>query len=173
MPTHKVFLNGPLGGGKTETIKSVSDLPLVSVLKKLAVTQTAVSLDYGRVHIDSRMIYLYAPAQGTLEDREWLSVANQTDGLVYVVDGATTELRAALTLFEDLVSVWHGPTVVGINGVGRSDYSERVYSRFTESFGSEFAIVPYSAVRKTSSFSLFRIVADLFDAKDLASQTGD
>jgi uncharacterized protein len=155
---YKFFLNGPLGSGKTEAIKAVSDLPLISALKKVALTQNEISLDYGRVHVDSDMCYLYAPAEGSLNGRDWLGLCQEMDGLIFIVDGSAESLAPAYDLFTELLKDWIGATVVGVNDIAGLDQADDAYAELAKSFGASFPVYPFNALVRPSVLALIRVM---------------
>ena len=158
MAVYKFFINGPLGSGKTEAIKAVSDLPLISALKKVALTQHEVSLDYGRVHVDSDMCYLYAPADGWLNGDDWAGLCREMDGLMFVVDGSADDLGPAYELFDHLLTDWDGPTIVAVNDIARSEQSDESYTQLVAKLGAVHAIFPFNALVRTSVLALVRAI---------------
>jgi signal recognition particle receptor subunit beta len=165
MAVYKLLLNGPPDSGKTETIKAVSDLPLVSVLKKIARTQNAINLDYGRVHVSSDMCYLYASAVGSLQGPDWEGLAKEMDGLLYVVDGSKVNLSVAYELLFDLMSSWSGPIIIGVNGVNKAEYSEETYSEMVKTFGTSLMVYPYNALARNSVLTLIEAAISLMSVK--------
>jgi signal recognition particle receptor subunit beta len=160
MAVYKMYLGGLISSGKTATIKAVSDLPLVSVLKKIALTQRAVPLDYGRVYIKPDMCYFYASASGVLGGSDWHGLSEEMDCLLYIVDGTIDDVHSAADSLLSLMSTWPGPTVVGVNGVDRPEYVESVYHALAGIFGSSCVVYPYSAHSRTSVFDLVKIAID-------------
>lgn len=154
MSVYKVYVAGLVGSGKTSMIKAVSDLPLVSVLKKIALTQHAIPLDYGRVYIEPDMCYFYAAASGTLRSDDWIGLSHEMTGMIYIVDGATDHPQNALALLLDLMRCWQGPVVVGVNGVDRSRYSNATFRAFEQAFGMTCPIFPFTAQNRNSSLLL-------------------
>lgn len=157
MSSPKVFLNGPAGGGKTETIKAVSDLPLVSVLKKIAKTQNEIALDYGRVYLDGHMVYLYAPALGTLVGQDWTGLSGEMDALLYIIDGSVATVGTSHELLDELRVTWSGPIVIGINSTADPEPSDDVYSELAKRYDS-CPVYPYNAISRNSVLSLVGLV---------------
>lgn len=156
MAVYKFFINGPLASGKTEAIKAVSDLPLISALKKVALTQNEINLDYGRVHVDSDMCYLYAPVAGGLNGRDWVGLCGEMDGLMFIVDGSAGTLASAYDLFDRLHKDWAGATVVGVNDIRQSDVSDDAYTEIVKRLGASCPVFPFNALVRPSVLALVR-----------------
>lgn len=84
--TLKIFIAGLSGSGKTEFIKTVSDLPLVSVEKKIVSTDKFIPMDYGRVPINKNMLYMYAPTGNVEYEFLWDSLHVEMHGLILLID---------------------------------------------------------------------------------------
>jgi signal recognition particle receptor subunit beta len=163
MAVYKIFVHGPPEAGKTETIKAVSDLPLVSAAKKIPLTQNTITLDYGRVHIRPHMCYLYGPAGELIKGQNWLGIAKEMDALLYVVDGTSKTLGPAYELLESLTDSWSSPVLVGVNGIGRSDYSEDSYLEVVSVLGASYAVYPFDAIVRSSALTVVRAVIAILD----------
>ena len=63
--TYKVVVTGPFNVGKTEFVRTISDIPIVSTERRitdhLASTkeETTVAMDYGHVRLGDDMFHLY------------------------------------------------------------------------------------------------------------------
>lgn len=151
MPTIKVFIAGLTGSGKTELIKTISDLPLVSVEKKIVSNETIVPMDYGRINMDRNMIYFYAPVEEIRFDFLWESLADEMHGALLLVDSADRELFpevAKLTeVFEATPSI---PCLIVANKADLMSAAPVEEIRNAIDVSDRFGVMPCVATRKSS-----------------------
>ncbi|HDD24157.1 MAG TPA: GTP-binding protein [Chloroflexi bacterium] len=89
---YKVVITGPFGVGKTEFVRSISDIPIVMTEKRITnelaavKEETTVAMDYGQVRIGDDLFHLYGtPGQPRFEFM-WDILAKEMDGFVLLVD---------------------------------------------------------------------------------------
>lgn len=107
--TLKIFVAGLQGSGKTEFIKTISDLPLVSVEKKIVSNGKLVQMDYGRVAINRNMLYMYAPVSETDYSFLWESLHLEMHGSIILFDATDRarfkEVAELLGIFQKTLGV--------------------------------------------------------------------
>lgn len=95
--TLKVVVTGPFSAGKTELIKSVSEIDVITTERKLTQEsqpgkeETTVALDYGRTTLEGTVIQLFGTPGQPRFDFMWEILAKEMDGFVVVVDSADPE----------------------------------------------------------------------------------
>lgn len=162
MPTLKVLLMGLPGAGKTEFIKSVSDLPLVSVQKKIVSTEELVDMDYGRVHIDRNMVYLYAPVSDSRFNFFWESLHEEMHGFILLVDASKSEeIERSAALLKFLTNISDCPHVTAFTKVDLRAESS-VNALHTDAFGPPQMVVSCICTRKTSARGVIQTLLDCF-----------
>ncbi|RMF26497.1 MAG: GTP-binding protein [Chloroflexi bacterium] len=92
MATRKIVVTGPFNAGKTEFIKSVSEIEVVSTERKITTedahikAETTVAMDFGRLTLGGNVLHLFGtPGQPRFEFM-WEILAKEMDGFVVLVD---------------------------------------------------------------------------------------
>lgn len=151
MPTLKVFVAGLPGSGKTETIKSASDLPLVSVEKKILGTSEIHVMDYGRVYLPPIMLYFYANTHGEPPSGVWPRLRLEMQGLLFLYDGTEPDQSArAHKEFSACVSDYTGAVVIGVSKVDDPRFANEIYDSAVEAAGARCAVLPYASLQRDS-----------------------
>ena len=77
MSNYKIVVTGPFNSGKTEFIKTISDIEVVSTERKITTedrgikAETTVAMDYGRAKLDDDTLYLYGTPGQTRFNFMW------------------------------------------------------------------------------------------------------
>jgi len=93
MNTYKVVVTGPFNAGKTEFVRTASDIEIVSTERiitdaaaKEGKTATTVALDYGHVKVGDALLHLYGtPGQERFKFM-WNILSSSSDAFILVVD---------------------------------------------------------------------------------------
>ena len=123
MQTVKMVVTGPFNAGKTEFIRGVSEIDVVSTERKITdVTsrvkrETTVAMDFGRITIDEDLVlYLFGTPGQKRFDFMWEILSEGTLGFVVLVDSVRPEtfreVRRILDIFRSYAAV---PYVVAAN----------------------------------------------------------
>jgi hypothetical protein len=97
MGTYKVVVTGPFNVGKTEFVRTVSDIPIVSTERRItdelqtAKEQTTVAMDYGQVRVSGDLFHLYGTPGQPRFDFMWDILAKEMDAFVMLVDSSDRE----------------------------------------------------------------------------------
>ncbi len=90
--TLKVVVTGPFGAGKTEFIRAVSEIDIVTTERKLTTrekqikAETTVAMDFGRLTLGRSVLHLFGtPGQPRFEFM-WDILAKEMHGFVILVD---------------------------------------------------------------------------------------
>lgn len=92
MASFKVVVTGPFNSGKTQFIKTISDIPIVSTEKKITTedrgikAQTTVAMDYGRTQLDGDTLYLYGTPGQVRFDFMWEILSEEMNAYILLVD---------------------------------------------------------------------------------------
>jgi len=124
MQTVKMVITGPFSSGKTEFIRSISEIEVVSTERDLRnpaeqeiKDQTTVALDFGRITVDDDLVlYLFGTPGQRRFDFMWEILAEGMLGFVVVVDSARPEtFREAKSILETFRAYAPTPYVVAAN----------------------------------------------------------
>ena len=123
MHRQKVVVTGPFNSGKTQFIRTVSEIDVVSTEKKVTLPEhaaikgeTTVAMDFGRVTLGDRKIYLFGTPGQQQFDFMWEVLTENMLGFIVVVDSTDhkrfKEAREIIKFFKDILEE---PFVVAAN----------------------------------------------------------
>jgi uncharacterized protein len=124
MQTVKMVVTGPFSAGKTEFIRSVSEIDVVSTEKKVSSGQertikeaTTVAMDFGRITVDEDLVlYLFGTPGQRRFDFMWEILSEGMLGFVVMVDSTRPEtFREARSILETFRAYAPTPYVVAAN----------------------------------------------------------
>ena len=123
MQTVKMVITGPFSAGKTEFIRSVSEIDVVSTEKKISSEQerikdtTTVAMDFGRISIDKDLVlYLFGTPGQKRFDFMWEILSEGMLGFIVMVDSSRPEtFREARSILETFRAYAPTPYVVAAN----------------------------------------------------------
>ncbi|MBN1562777.1 MAG: ATP/GTP-binding protein [Anaerolineae bacterium] len=125
MQTVKMVITGPFSAGKTEFIRSISEIDVVTTDEKIAAgsaefetkEQTTVAMDFGRITVDDDLVlYLFGTPGQRRFDFMWEILAEGMLGFVVMVDSAKPEtFREAKSILETFRAYAPTPYVVAAN----------------------------------------------------------
>ena len=119
----KVVVTGPFNSGKTQFIKTISEIDVVSTEKKVTLPEyaavkgeTTVAMDFGRVTLGDKKIYLFGTPGQQQFDFMWEVLTENMLGFIVVVDSTDPkrfkEAREIIKFFKDILEE---PFVVAAN----------------------------------------------------------
>jgi hypothetical protein len=125
MQTVKMVITGPFSSGKTEFIKSISEIEVVSTEKGISEDTlesrvkeaTTVAMDFGRITVDDDLVlYLFGTPGQRRFDFMWEILAEGMLGFVVMVDSSKPEtFREAKSILETFRAYAPTPYVVAAN----------------------------------------------------------
>jgi uncharacterized protein len=125
MQTVKMVITGPYASGKTEFIKSISEIDVVSTEAKTSDNTaeaavkdaTTVAMDFGRITVDDDLVlYLFGTPGQRRFDFMWEILAEGMLGFVVMVDSTKPEtFREAKSILETFRAYAPTPYVVAAN----------------------------------------------------------
>lgn len=129
MQTVKMVVTGPFNSGKTEFIRSVSEIDVVSTERKISSDVervkefTTVAMDFGRITIDQDLVlYLFGTPGQKRFDFMWEILSEGMLGFVVMVDSTRPEtFREARIILETFRAYAPTPYVVTANKQDRDD----------------------------------------------------
>ncbi len=92
MATVKVVITGPFNVGKTEFIRTISDIPIVTTERRITdelqaiKDETTVAMDYGQVKLGDDMFHLYGTPGQPRFDFMWEVLSKEMHAFLVLVD---------------------------------------------------------------------------------------
>ena len=129
MQTVKIVVTGPFSSGKTEFIRSVSEIDVVSTERKISTDAekiketTTVAMDFGRITVDEDLVlYLFGTPGQRRFDFMWEILSEGMLGFIVMVDSTRPEtFREARSILETFRAYAPTPYVVAANKQDRPD----------------------------------------------------
>lgn len=123
MQAVKMVVTGPFAAGKTEFIRTISEIDVVSTERKISSPaervkdQTTVAMDFGRITIDDDLVlYLFGTPGQKRFDFMWEILSEGMLGFIVVVDSARPEtFREARSILDTFRGYAATPYVVAAN----------------------------------------------------------
>lgn len=123
MQTVKMVVTGPFNAGKTEFIRSVSEIDVVSTERRISTDaervkdQTTVAMDFGRITVDDNLVlYLFGTPGQRRFDFMWEILSEGMLGFIVMVDSTRPEtFREARNILETFRAYAPTPYVVAAN----------------------------------------------------------
>jgi len=129
MQTVKMVITGPFNAGKTEFIRSVSEIDVVSTERKITAEverikdTTTVAMDFGRITVDQDLVlYLFGTPGQKRFDFMWEILSEGMLGFIVMVDSSRPEtFREARSILETFRAYAPTPYVVAANKQDKGD----------------------------------------------------
>ena len=123
MQTVKMVVTGPFNAGKTEFIRSISEIDVVSTERKISSDyervkeSTTVAMDFGRITVDDDLVlYLFGTPGQKRFDFMWEILSEGMLGFVVMVDRVRPEtFREARTILDTFRGYSATPFVIAAN----------------------------------------------------------
>ncbi|HDQ72723.1 MAG TPA: GTP-binding protein [Chloroflexi bacterium] len=106
---YKVVVTGPFNVGKTEFIRTISDIPIVSTEKRITdhhaavKEETTVAMDYGHVRVGKNLLHLYGTPGQARFDFMWDILSKEMQAFILLIDSAN---RASLMEARQLIRIF-------------------------------------------------------------------
>jgi len=124
MQTVKMVITGPFSAGKTEFIRTISEIDVVSTERKISLDaersqkdQTTVAMDFGRITVDDDLVlYLFGTPGQKRFDFMWEILSEGMLGFIVIVDSARPEtFREARSILDTFRGYAETPYVIAAN----------------------------------------------------------
>jgi small GTP-binding protein len=124
MQTVKMVITGPFSSGKTEFIRAISEIDVVTTDREITSAAereekdlTTVAMDFGRITVDDDLVlYLFGTPGQRRFDFMWEILAEGMLGFIVMVDSAKPEtFREAKSILETFRAYAPTPYVVAAN----------------------------------------------------------
>ncbi len=99
--TYKVIVSGAFNSGKSEFVRTASEIPVVSTERRITddkaqvKAETTVAMDYGQVTIGGALLHLFGTPGQTRFDFMRDILSQEADGLLILIDSTN---RSSLTI---------------------------------------------------------------------------
>jgi hypothetical protein len=164
----KVVVTGTFNSGKTQFIKTISDIPIVSTEKRITTedrgikAETTVAMDYGRVLIDGDMLYLYGTPGQIRFDFMWEILSEEMDAYILLVDSTDVySFPEALEVSERFRSLGHVPYIIVANKTDMEHAARLGEVRRGTNAPSDITVMPCVATQKSSVRQVLLQVLDI------------
>lgn len=130
MQTVKMVITGPFSSGKTEFIKTISEIDVVSTERKITSDaerikkETTVAMDFGRITVDEDLVlYLFGTPGQKRFDFMWEILSEGMLGFIVLVDSVRPETFREARRILDVFSGYGAstPYIVAANKQDLSD----------------------------------------------------
>lgn len=156
MQTVKMVVTGPFSAGKTEFIRSVSEIDVVRTERKITSAaekikeSTTVAMDFGRITIDKDLVlYLFGTPGQRRFDFMWEILSEGMLGFVVLVDSARPEtFQEAKRILDTFRNYAPTPYVVAANKQDHPDAWEPEDLRIALRVDPRIKLLPCVAIDK-------------------------
>ncbi len=182
MPTQtvKIVVTGPFNSGKTEFIRSVSEIDVVSTEKKITAEaekikeSTTVAMDFGRITVDDDLVlFLFGTPGQKRFDFMWEILSEGMLGFIVMVDSSRPEtFKEARNILETFHAYAPTPYLVAANKQDSIDAWDVEDMRVALRLDPSVKILPCIAKQKSSVKTvLLELLYGILEEMD-AAQSG-
>ncbi len=158
MQTVKMVVTGPFSAGKTQFIRSISEIDVVSTERKISSEservkdETTVAMDFGRITVDEDLVlYLFGTPGQKRFDFMWEILSEGMLGFVVLIDSARPEtFREAKRILEVFRGYAPTPYVVAANKQDHEDAWSPEDLRIALKIDRKIKVLPLVATEKES-----------------------
>jgi small GTP-binding protein len=156
MQTVKMVITGPFSAGKTEFIRTVSEIDVVSTERKISSEAervkeaTTVAMDFGRITVDKDLVlYLFGTPGQRRFDFMWEILSEGMLGFIVLIDSVRSEtFREAKHILEMFRTYAPTPYVVAANKQDLPDAWTPEDLRIALKIDSDIKVLPCVATEK-------------------------
>jgi small GTP-binding protein len=158
LQTVKMVITGPFSSGKTQFIRSISEIEVVATERKVSSEaekikeSTTVAMDFGRITIDKELVlFLFGTPGQRRFDFMWEILSEGMLGFVVMVDSSRPEtFREAKSILEIFRAYAPTPYVVAANKQDHPDAWSVDDMRIALRLDPAIKLLPCVATRKES-----------------------
>ncbi len=179
MQTVKMVVTGPYSAGKTQFIRSISEIDVVATERKVTAQserikkETTVAMDFGRITIDDDLVlYLFGTPGQRRFDFMWEILTEGMLGFVVLIDSVRPEtFREAKNILEVFRGYAETPYIVAANKQDLPDAWTPEDLRIALKIDKDIKVLPCIATDKESVKEvllelLYSILEDLEDLEE-------
>ncbi len=159
MQAVKIIVTGPFASGKTQFIRTISEIEVVSTERRISTAaeraikdQTTVAMDFGRITIDKDLVlYLFGTPGQRRFDFMWEILAEGMLGFIVMVDSTRPEtFREARNILDTFRRYAQTPFVVAANKQDLEDAWDPEDLRIALRLDGRVKVLPCVATRRDS-----------------------
>jgi formylglycine-generating enzyme required for sulfatase activity/Ser/Thr protein kinase RdoA (MazF antagonist)/signal recognition particle receptor subunit beta len=154
----KILVLGTPNSGRTEFVRSVSDLPLVKIHKKDFSSDEQIPMDYGRRYYTDSMYYFYAPLNA--DDSNLDRFHEEMHGVIFIFSGCIDHSHINIENLSSMLKLCKDRKIPILVAVSGSDLTEFSLNRYDIKTLQDFGVTvsPFSAVERSSCTLLLDIL---------------
>lgn len=158
MQTVKMVVTGPFSAGKTQFIRTISEIDVVSTERKLSSDaerikeETTVAMDFGRITVDDELVlYLFGTPGQRRFDFMWEILSEGMLGFIVLIDSVRPEtFREAKHILEIFRGYAQTPYIVAANKQDMIDAWSPEDLRIALKIDRDIKVLPCVATDKES-----------------------
>ena len=171
MQTVKMVVTGPFNAGKTEFIRSVSEIEVVSTERSIRSEErlketTTVAMDFGRITVDEDLVlFLFGTPGQKRFDFMWEILSQGMLGFIVMVDSTRPEtFREARLILDTFRAYAPTPYVISANKQDREDAWDPADIRIALRLDPKVKLLPCVATnRETVKNVLLELLYSILD----------
>jgi small GTP-binding protein len=171
--SYKVVVTGTFNSGKTQFIKSISDIPVVATEKAVTTedrtikAETTVAMDYGRVTLDGDTVFLFGTPGQTRFDFMRDILQKEMQAFIVLVDSADPpSFPEAAVIIEQFLAFANVPYLVVANKSDLPDAAKLSEVQRGTRLAESVTIIPCNALQKSSVRQVLREVLEMLHAQE-------
>ncbi|HZY44427.1 MAG TPA: ATP/GTP-binding protein [Anaerolineae bacterium] len=179
MQTVKMVVTGPFAAGKTEFIRTISEIDVVSTERKISTDAerikdaTTVAMDFGRITVDEDLVlYLFGTPGQKRFDFMWEILSEGMLGFIVIVDSSRPEtFREARSILDTFRGYAATPFVIAANKQDTEDAWTPDDLRIALKIDPNTKVMPCTATNRDSVKGvLLELLYSILESMDSESQ---
>jgi len=179
MQTVKMVVTGPFSAGKTEFIRTISEIDVVSTERKISSDMervketTTVAMDFGRITVDDDLVlYLFGTPGQKRFDFMWEILSEGMLGFIVIVDSTRPEtFREARNILDTFRGYAATPYVIAANKQDFEDAWTPDDLRIALKVNPSIKVLPCVATDKETVKSvLLELLYSILETMDLEAE---
>ena len=157
MSSYKIVVTGPFNSGKTEFVKTISEINVVSTEKRITTedqgikAETTIAMDYGRVKIGDDTLYLYGTPGQPRFDFMWEILSEGYNAYIVLVDSTDPpSFPDAAEIINQFNAYGNVPHIVVANKTDLEGNASLAEVRRGTKASSDITVMPCVALQKSS-----------------------
>ncbi|HNZ87753.1 MAG TPA: ATP/GTP-binding protein [Methanofastidiosum sp.] len=162
----KIIITGPFNSGKTELVKTLSDIKVVETEEKLGnekisnKTNTTVVMDFGRTSLNDNIIYLYGTPGQERFDFMWEILSNNMLGFIVMIDSTKRDFSSAKNILKFFINKAKVPYIIVANKQDLPGALDKENVRKLLDISNDIEIVECIATDPKSSLQVLKKIMD-------------